>query len=162
MPDGVLIRDARPEDRPRLIAFMAALQDLERETEPNRTPGAECGPSHLAALEAWAAQDPAGGVLVAEAGKQPVGFLVFGVEEELGTYVPKETRRVGNLSDLWIKPGFRGIGIARTLIAAAEARLRNAGLTRVEVSTLPDNAAARALYRRLGYADCLITLARRL
>lgn len=153
---------ATGNDRRQLVAFMSALQDLERAAEPNRTPGPDMAEGHVAALVAWAQARPGGSVLVAEIAGEVIGFLITGVEEELGTYVPEDVRLVGDLSDLWVEPAFRGRGIARALIAEAEARLREAGIRRAEISTLPSNCDARALYRHLGYADCLVTLGRSL
>lgn len=160
--ERVLIRDARDADGPRLEAFMAALQDFERAIEPNRTPGAEMAASHVAALIGWAGEHPGGSVLVAEVSGEVAGFLITGIVHELGTYVPEDARIVGDLSDLWVEPAFRGRGIARALIAGAEARLRAAGIRRVQVSAVPGNAAALALYRRLGYGACIVTFARTL
>lgn len=160
--EPALIREAGPGDRPALIAFMAALQEFERAAEPHRTPGAEMAESHVAALIDWAGEHPGGSVLVADTGGRAVGFLITGIEARTGTYVPKDARLVGDLSDLWVEPAFRGRGIARALIATAEARLRAAGIRRAEISALPGNAAALGLYRRLGYADYLLTLGRRL
>ncbi len=77
------LREARPEDRPALIAFMAALQDFERSQEANRRPGAAMADGHLAALEAWVAEDPANGVIVAESGGAMAGFILFGIDEAL-------------------------------------------------------------------------------
>jgi hypothetical protein len=88
----MILRAARPEDRPALVAFMAALQDFEREIEPNRTPGAEMADKHLAGLEAWVAEHPCGGVFVAEAGGALAGFIIFGVAEEFGELGPPEIR----------------------------------------------------------------------
>ncbi len=158
----VTVREARPEDRPALVGFMAAFQDFERELEPNRAPGAEMAERHLAALEAWAAEHPGGGVLVAEAETALAGFIIFGVEQEFGAYVPEETRSVGRISDLWVEPASRGRGIARALIAAAEGRLRTAGLKRVEITAVAGNAGALRLYRALGYGPYHVTLAKRL
>lgn len=156
----VAVRAARPEDRPALVAFMAALQDFERELEANRNPGPGMADRHLAALEGWAAGHPGGSVLVAEAGGQVIGFLVTGIDEELGDYVLPQNRLVGRLSDLWVAPGARGQGAARALIAAAEARLKAAGVKRAEVTAVQGNAAALELYARLGYAPYEVTLAK--
>jgi hypothetical protein len=85
----MILREARTEDRPVLVGFMAALQDFERGMEPNRLPGAEMADRHLAVLEAWAQAHPCGGLLVAEVEGSLAGFIIFGVEEEFGTYVPR-------------------------------------------------------------------------
>jgi ribosomal protein S18 acetylase RimI-like enzyme len=156
----MIVRDARPEDRPALVRFMAALQEFERGLEPNRTPGVEMANSHLSVLEAWVAEHPGGGVLVAESEDQPVGFILFGVDQEMGTYVPEETRSMGRISDLWVEPASRGSGAARALISAAEARLREAGLKRVEIYAVAGNARAIKLYQTLGYGPYEVSLAK--
>lgn len=154
------IREAAVGDRPALVRFMAALQDFERGMEENRLPGEDCADAHLAALEEWAGAHPGGGVLVAEGPEGPLGFIVFGVESEFGSYVLPENQTLGRLSDLWVVPEARGLGIARALIAAAEERFRAAGLKRAELTALPQNGRAISLYRALGYAECAVTFAK--
>jgi GNAT superfamily N-acetyltransferase len=156
----MIMRDARPGDRPTLVAFMAALQEFERGMEPNRTPGAEMADSHLAALEAWAAEHPGGGVLVAEDDGRLVGFAVAGASTDRGTYLPTETRTVGWISDLWVESEFRGGGIARALVTAVEARFRAAGIRRVEIAAVAGNARALGVYESLGFSRYEITLAK--
>ena len=156
------LREARPEDRPALVAFMAALQDFERTQEANRRPGAAMADGHLAALEAWVAEDPVNGVIVAESGGVLAGFILFGIDEAFGEYVPDETRRLGYISDLWVEPGARGLGIARALIAEAEARFQAAGLKRVEIAALAGNSQALGLYQALGYGPYYVMLAKAL
>jgi GNAT superfamily N-acetyltransferase len=141
---------------------MAALQDFECEIEPNRTPGAAMADEHLAVLESWAAEHPGGGVMVAEVDGRLAGFAISGASTHRGTYLPPETRTVGWISDLWVEPGFRASGIARALIAAAEARFRAAGLKRMEIAAVAGNAVALRLYESLGYSHSEITLSKRL
>jgi len=154
------VRDARPLDRPMLVRFMADLQDFERGLEANRTPGGEMADDHLTALESWAAGHPGGGVMVAKTGGQLIGFIIFGVDQAMGTYVPEETRSMGRISDLWVEPEHRGSGVARTLIDAAEARLRGAGLKRVEIYAVAGNTKALRLYQALGYGPYEVSLAK--
>ncbi|HUS54366.1 MAG TPA: GNAT family N-acetyltransferase [Thermohalobaculum sp.] len=158
----MIVRNARPLDRPTLVRFMAALQEFERGLEANRTPGGEMAEGHLTALESWAAEHPAGGVLVAKIANQLVGFIIFGVDRAMGTYVPEKTRSVGRISDLWVEPDHRGCGVTRALIDAAEARLRGAGLKRVEIYAVAGNANALRLYQALGYGPYEVSLAKRL
>ena len=141
---------------------MSALQEAERALEPNRAPGPEIANSHLAALEAWAAKRPGGGILVAETDGALAGFLVAGVVVDTGTYLPPQTRTFGWISDLWVEPQARSKGIGRALIAAAEARLRAAGIGRVELAAVVGNADALALYERLGYRRYEVSLAKTL
>ena len=158
----MIIRDAIPQDRPVLVRFMAALQEVERKLEPNRAPGDEIADSHLAALETWSAERPGGAIMVAEENGRLLGFLVSGIETEAGTYLPPATRSYGWISDLWVEPDARGLGTGRALIAEAEERLRAAGLTRVGLAAVVGNTGAAALYEHLGYAPYEITLAKAL
>jgi len=157
---SVTVREALPADRPALVGFMAALQEHERALEPNRVPGPGMADRHLAALESWAAEHPGGSVLVAELDGRLAGFIVTGVDEELGDYVLPHNRLVGRLSDLWVEPGARGKGVARALIAAAEERLRAAGIRRAEVTAVQGNGEAQRLYAALGYGPYEVTLAK--
>ena len=156
------VREARPGDRPALVRFMAELQDFERALEPNRQPGPEIADRHFAALEGWVAEHPGAATLVAEVDGRPAGFLLFGVVEEFGDYVLPQNRAFGMLSDLWVGPDARGKGVARSLIAAAEARLKAAGITRVEVTAVPGNTTALRLYAELGYGPYQVTLSKAL
>ena len=60
---------------------------------------------------------------------------------------------VWNLLFLGVLPEARRTGVARALVAEAEARARAAGgrMLLIDTSTEPPMAAARALYERLGY-----------
>ncbi|GMG81951.1 hypothetical protein LNKW23_11640 [Paralimibaculum aggregatum] len=156
------LRPATEADRGALVAMMARLQDHERAMEENRRPGAEMAAPHIAALLGWIADDPAAGCLIAEGpdGEAPLGFILWGVETEFGDFVLPEARRLGRISDLWLEPRGRGTGLARAMIAAAEAHLAAHGIRRVEISALSANAHARAVYAALGYRENLVTLAR--
>jgi ribosomal protein S18 acetylase RimI-like enzyme len=62
-------------------------------------------------------------------------------------------RRFGYVSDICVLPIYRGRRIAARLLEALESRLREAGVTRVRLSTLAANRAAQASYERSGYAQ---------
>lgn len=150
------LRDAQPGDRALVHALFAALQEAEREMEPNRLPGDQCGP-HVDWLLDWAAEG--GMVLIAELGGVPVGLLIAGLRDD-GAYVLPENRIVGEVSDLYVAPEARRRGVAMRLLAEAEARFAAQGVRRMEISTLAANAPAAALYRRWAGAPQLLTFAR--
>ncbi|MFM7625940.1 MAG: N-acetyltransferase family protein [Gammaproteobacteria bacterium] len=54
------------------------------------------------------------------------------------------------LEDLFVRPGFRGRGIGRTLLAGLAARCVREGLARLEWSVLDWNEPALVFYRTLG------------
>lgn len=61
--------------------------------------------------------------------------------------------RLARLYSLAVDPAYRGQGIAATLIELAEQRVREAGLLYMRLEVAGTNAAAIALYRKLGYTQ---------
>jgi GNAT superfamily N-acetyltransferase len=79
---------------------------------------------------------------VLEIGDVPVGSALV---------QPGATRQVAALQALLVEPAFRGRGLGRRLVEAAEAFARSAGYTRMELQTFEGLTAARALYASMGY-----------
>ncbi|MEU7023643.1 N-acetyltransferase [Streptomyces sp. NPDC046203] len=61
------------------------------------------------------------------------------------------TPGAGTLWQLAVRPAVQSRGIGTFLVGAAEARIRDRGLLRAELSVEESNPRARALYERLGY-----------
>lgn len=76
-----------------------------------------------------------------------VGFVT--VEHESGTYAQDDTR--GVVTNLYVRPEYRGEGVGSALLGAAEDRLRELGVDTVALEVMADNEAARRFYRRAGY-----------
>lgn len=79
--------------------------------------------------------------LVAWDGDQPAGHAHLALTD------PPE------LQDVAVSPQYRRRGVGSALTAAAEAEARKRGFDRLRITVSVDNAAAQALYRRLGYDD---------
>jgi [ribosomal protein S18]-alanine N-acetyltransferase len=79
--------------------------------------------------------------LVAWDGEQPAGHAHLALTD------PPE------LQDVEVVARYRRRGVGSALTAAAEAEALRRGFDRVRVTVSVDNAAAQALYRRLGYVD---------
>lgn len=79
--------------------------------------------------------------LVAWDGDQPAGHAHLALTD------PPE------LQDVEVSAQYRRRGVGSALTAAAEAEAQRRGFDRLRVTVSVDNAAARALYRTLGYAD---------
>ena len=144
-------RPARPGERPVLVRFMASLNEVESAYQPDRALGEAAADSHLAYLEGLV-ESQEGFITVAESDDGLVGFLVAMVEAEDGTYIVPEARCFGYVSDIFVAPPARGRGVARALMADAEARFRAMGLNTIRVCALVDNKVAVGAYEALGYA----------
>jgi GNAT superfamily N-acetyltransferase len=96
----------------------------------------------LPALRAF----PGASVLLARVADAPVGVAVC-----FTGFSTFRARPLTNVHDLAVLPGWRGHGIGRRLLAAVEALARERGHCKVTLEVREDNAAARTLYRRLGF-----------
>jgi len=151
MSNSVIIRPATSADRADLRRAIVELQEHERRLHATRRPGEAIADAYLAWLEERAVA--AGGViLVAVAAGEFAGFAAGWVEETESIAETPDSNRFGYVSDLCILPGYRGRRIAGLLLAALENVLAAAGITRLRLSTLAMNDAARRTYDRAGLA----------
>lgn len=93
-------------------------------------------------------EQPGALVLVAWAGPRAVGIAscFFG----FSTFA---ARPLLNVHDLAVLPEFRGRGIGRTLLAAAERHAAARGCVKLSLEVLESNAGARKLYAAEGFRD---------
>jgi ribosomal protein S18 acetylase RimI-like enzyme len=89
-------------------------------------------------------------VLVAETDEgELAGFALGKLDDHPG---------IGYLSDLYVQPGARRQGAARTLIREVATRLRDRGAQVLTLEVQLDNQIARAAYERLGLREHLVGL----
>jgi ribosomal protein S18 acetylase RimI-like enzyme len=87
---------------------------------------------------------PPGALLIASYGGQPVGCV------GLARCVDERTAEVKRL---YVRPAWRGSGIARTLMNHAHHHAAQHSITRLILDVLPARAAVISFYRRLGYTE---------
>lgn len=99
----------------------------------------------------FAVRDNASTVIVAECDD---GSLCGFVEVGLRSYAEDcESSPVGYLEGWWVDPTQRLQGVGRALVSAAEAWVREQGLTEIASDTLLSNAVGEAAHRALGYDE---------
>lgn len=62
-------------------------------------------------------------------------------------------RRIGEIKRMWTAPDARGLGIARKVLRALEAKAREVGVRRLRLETNRTLTEAQALYRQEGYRE---------
>ena len=65
---------------------------------------------------------------------------------------PKLGHIIGRVEDVVVAAGWRGQGIGRRMMEELVGRARQAGVTRLDLTSNDSRAAAHALYRSLGFA----------
>ncbi len=98
------------------------------------------------------------GLLVARLDGTIVGFVSVSIER--GTLELDTTR--GLLSNIYVRPAYRGRGIGTALLEAAEDSLAERGVDTMLLEVMAENEAARRFYRRHGYDEFRVSMSRSL
>ncbi|MFN8420385.1 MAG: GNAT family N-acetyltransferase [Anaerolineae bacterium] len=149
----IAIRPYHDADLDALKVLMSELQAHERQFDPlhvEATP--EFAAWYLARLFKHIEQNR-GITLVAADGDSICGFGSAYVEED-----SERQQEYFYISDLSVSGNYRGKGIDTQLIAALEAIARERGMKRIGIGVMVANEGAYQLYRRLGFADYVISL----
>jgi DNA-binding MarR family transcriptional regulator len=156
----------QPQDGEALLAAMdlvatALLRDRITigETDPEAPEARYCLAAYYAELarrfdtgfDVKTSLDPDAGSL-----RPPLGSFLVALSDglPLGCVALKGSGTgVGEVKRLWIAPAARGLGLARRLMATAEARARTLGLTTLRLDTNRTLTEAIALYRATGWTE---------
>ena len=65
----------------------------------------------------------------------------------------KLENRICEMKRLYVKPGYRGLGIGKALAQAIIARAREMGYTAMRLDTVPSMQSAQRLYKAMGFVE---------
>jgi ribosomal protein S18 acetylase RimI-like enzyme len=152
----VTIRKATENDRSAILEGFNALQAYERSIEANRADPADIADTYLRELFAEC-RDGKAEILVAEVDMGVVGWVGV-VPRHISDDILDHDREFAYISDLIVLEDYRGRGIGRRLLAAAEEYVATKGVRRLRVGVLAANAAAHRLYHAVGFRDYEVIL----
>ena len=113
--------------------------------------GYSLNPAHAgAAFAALVADERLGCVWIIQAEHQDVGHLVLTLR-----YAMEYGGLIACLDDLFVKRDWRNRGLGTKALFEARSFCENVGIRALTVEVGPDNAAAQAIYRRVGFADAV-------
>ena len=142
------VRRASPDDVPTLVALMG-----EFYAEAGFPLPVEAASRAFAALLG----DPRlGAAWILEADGEPAGHVVLTV-----SFSMEYGGLRGFVDDLFVRPAFRGRGLAAMGLGALRTEAEARGVRALLVETSGDNDAAQRVYRRAGFEECdhlLLTL----
>ena len=141
MPDPIQVRAARAADAPTIVDFNAA---MALETEHKRLdPG-----TLRAGVERAIARPEEARYFLAEVDGRVVGQLMITFE-----WSDWRNAMFWWIQSVYVHPEFRSRGIFKVLYRHVEALSREAGACGLRLYVERENAAAQAVYRRLGMRD---------
>jgi len=145
-----------PGDLEGLKACVIELQDFEHQLDSRYPDGASIVDAYIPDV-LKRSERYEGHILVADVGGEIAGYAMIWAR------VPPEDIEdgdfeCGRLADLVVREKYRGRGIGSRLIAEAEAYARARGVRYLRLGVLDRNSSARALYKSLGYSNCLIEM----
>jgi len=143
--DDIRIRDAHAGDA---AAILALVPRLAATGTPALRGRAQVEAADLASIgEALRDASGACAFFVAEIDGAVAGFVQ--VRRVRDYYTQAE---ITHVSDIVVTPGAEGRGVGRALMDRAEGWAREQGHALLQLYVLPENAPARALYGKLGFA----------
>ena len=154
------IRPARPQEIDRIAALWSLITDHHASLDPlfrmRRGPVAE---GELRELLRALRRDPDAEFFVCDVEGTPVGLCIVRIDH--APPILEETERA-EISDVGVRPEWRRRGIARRLVEAAQAWVRERGVARIEIQVASGNREGQAFWRAMGYADLMDVLHKRL
>lgn len=162
-PDGDLavtlsIRPMLASDRPAVLALLLELTAHEARLSAERATGPAAAAACLAD-DAEKAAEHGGAQIVVQQGDEVVGYLALRLGRT-GPFVHEHLRDHVYIENIVVAAACRGTGIGQLLLAEAERFAREAGCKVLHLSVLEGNEVALAAYRRAGFSNFALEMAK--
>lgn len=145
----ITLEPYEPRDLPVIEAFVAAIQEHERQLVPELRAGAEIAADYAAHIVARA-QSSGGVLILAKDGIEAIGFACAWMDSDDDPLLAAAHRDHAYVSDLFVHVEWRGRGIAQRLLGEIEQVMRARGCTRLCITAKAANIPALRCYEAAG------------
>jgi ribosomal protein S18 acetylase RimI-like enzyme len=149
VPNVLTLEPYRPQDRPTIEAFVAAIQEHERQLVPQLRTGAEIAADYAAYIVAQAT-NRGGVLLLARDGDEVIGFVCAWMGSDDDPLLAAEHRAHAYVSDLFVRAEWRGRGIGKRLLGEIERLMAERGCKRLCITAKAANIQALRCYEAAG------------
>ncbi|MGI9234771.1 MAG: GNAT family N-acetyltransferase, partial [Woeseiaceae bacterium] len=132
------------------------LQDFERRIDPRMPSGAEIADPYLADMFTRC-EDCGGRVLIAQVAGNVAGYATV-LPRVKSEQIEDGNIEYGLISDLVVLENYRGLGLGRKLLEAAELYARSRNVRYLRLGVLAGNPVAEDLYASAGFLPLYIEL----
>lgn len=151
------IRSARKsQDRLHLRKCVIELQDFECQIDPRMPAGKDIADEYIEHLFNRCIECD-GDILVAENEKEIAGYTLV-LAKEVSEEIEDRGLEYGLIADLMVLRKFRGLGIGRQLLEAAESYANSHTVKWLRIGVLAKNDLARELYQSRGFEEYYVEL----
>lgn len=143
-------------DGEQLRACVIELQNFEREIDPRMPSGEEIVDDYIIAM-LFRCRMCDGQVLVADVDGEIAGYVTM-LNRVQSDDLDDGNLEFGLVADLLVRNAYRGTGLGRELMAAAESFAKENGVRWLRISVMSENATARKLYASSGFSEIYVEL----
>lgn len=100
-----------------------------------------------------------GKIFIVEEGNEPIGYMLIYIKKTIPIY---KLKKIGYISDLFIKKEFRRRGISSKLKKKAISWFKKKGMKHMSIQVYADNKIPYDIYKKWGFSDFHIELRKKI
>jgi ribosomal-protein-alanine N-acetyltransferase len=100
-------------------------------------------------------RSPNGLVLLSEVDSKIAGYLIIMLKKNIPIF---QLERLGELTDLYIRDKYRGLGISTKLLNEAITWCKTKKITRITLDVFPENSNAQQVYSHWGFNEFILEM----